>query len=829
MNFSRFNFIIFIYVTFILVAISGGGYVINAFKDIQKSAASEVLARHEGLTRTNAAIGRLLEKIKVASVSPNRGNTDKLTLELDISFSVLNSVNFDDSDKNILAIKSELLRTLGSVEELLNTPGRFDVKAAAYLAERLSYTGKDLESAYLSTNNKVVALLKNQSTILAEIKTSIVIMLGLLLFAATMMVVLLYFVRKSNEEIENSASRFRSMVESAGDAIYIHDRYGKIIDVNKVACEQTGYSRDELLNINVAQLDVAIDFDNLRETWDMGEANPAEYPLTLESAHQRKDGTIFPMEVRVSLLPAEKGYLFIAVVRDTSDRLDTERELEFQKKALDEHAIVSIADVRGDIIYVNDKFCEISGYSREELMGNNHRIVKSDFHSPKFYKEMWDSITSGNSWRGEIKNLKKGGGFYWVDATIVPFLNEKGKPFKYVAIRTDITERVNAKEDAETANRAKSEFLSSMSHELRTPLNAIVGFSQLLETDPDNPLSQDQLESIGQIQKGGEHLLSLINEILDLAKIESGRLGISMESVVPNDVVQSSLNMARELAKKNNVVVIDNCLERMNAADPCAVMVDQNRLRQVLLNLLSNAVKYNREGGKVTLDCKKVDNNRMRFIISDTGIGIPKEVQDEMFVPFHRLSAENTAIEGTGIGLTITKKLVELMDGEIGFTSAKDEGSEFWVEFALANKVAADEKIDSNPPSNMDLQSGENSATVLYVEDNPANLKLMEKVFKRLSNIRMITAHNAEIGLVMAEQERPDLVLMDINLPGMDGVQALEEMKKSETLRHIPVIAVSANAMPHDVERAMNAGFKAYITKPFQIEEILAAVKSQLS
>lgn len=304
--------------------------------------------------------------------------------------------------------------------------------------------------------------------------------------------------------LSESEKRFRAMVENAGDAIYIHDRYGAICEVNQVACAQTGYGRDELVTMSVAQLDAAIDFEKLRDTWDLGEADPANYPMNLEMAHRRKDGTVFPIEVRISLLPDEGGYLFVAMVRDITDRKQVEhelstkvRELDFQKAALDQHAIVSIADVKGAITYVNDKFCTISGYAREELLGQNHRIVKSGDHPIAFYQDLWHTLANGKTWRGVIKNLKKGGGYYWVDASIVPFLGEDGKPFQYVAIRTDITERLRAQGEAEAANRAKSDFLSCMSHELRTPLNAICGFSQLLETDTKNPLTEQQLMMVG--------------------------------------------------------------------------------------------------------------------------------------------------------------------------------------------------------------------------------------------------------------------------------------------------------------------------------------------
>lgn len=518
----------------------------------------------------------------------------------------------------------------------------------------------------------------------------------------------------------------------------------------------------------------------------------------------------------------------ILLEREVEERKLTQRELDFQKSTLDEHAIVSIADIAGNITYVNDKFCNISGYSREELIGHNHRILKSGEHSTEFYENLWSTISSGKPWNGEIKNLKKDGGYYWVDATIVPFMNEKGKPFQYVAIRTDITDRVLAMEEAEEANRAKSDFLSSMSHELRTPLNAIIGFGQLLSTDTEHPLNDDQLESVGQIKKGGEQLLELINEVLDLAKIESGKLGVSIEDVMPFDVVDACLSTARELGRKNDILINDECLNYITPENPCIIKVDQNRLRQVLLNLLSNAVKYNNPGGEVTLKCEHRKNGFLRFSIIDNGLGIAESNKDNLFVPFSRLNAEDTTIEGTGIGLTITKRLVDLMDGNIGFSSSIGEGSTFWVEFPLSDGVPVVSDSDIEKAKTEASNSITSQSTVLYVEDNPANLKLLEKVFKRISSVNMISAHTAELGLIMAEQEMPDLILMDINLPGMDGIEALQQLKLSEKLRHIPVLAVSANAMPHDIEKAMKVGFEGYISKPFQVKEIIDVVVSKL-
>jgi len=398
-------------------------------------------------------------------------------------------------------------------------------------------------------------------------------------------------------------------------------------------------------------------------------------------------------------------------------------------------------------------------------------------------------------------------------------------------MRSRLKESNEAQDVAETANKAKSEFLSSMSHELRTPLNAILGFSQLLEMDRKPALTERQMDMVYQISKGGAHLLGLIDDILDLAKIEAGKMSISIERVLPNQTVVDALVLIENMAQKRNVRVLkDRSIDCASCEMQCAIMVDQNRFSQVLLNLLSNAVKYNRDDGEVTLTCTRQDNGNMRFTVSDTGMGIPPTVQDELFSPFNRLGAENGEIEGTGIGLTITKTLTEMMGGTIDYVSREGQGSDFWVEFPLAGEQPSLITLEQDgqkkrTPTNVPTLP---PRTVLYIEDNPSNLQLMEMIFERLENVRIISTHTAELGLEIAERERPDLILMDINLPGMNGVEALKCIQSSTSLHKTPVIAVSANAMQNDIEHALNVGFKAYIAKPFQIEEILTIVGSAL-
>lgn len=354
----------------------------------------------------------------------------------------------------------------------------------------------------------------------------------------------------------------------------------------------------------------------------------------------------------------------------------TIHELIQQKDTLDNHAIVSIADRQGNITYVNDKFCEISGFSREELIGNNHRIVKSEKHSADFYLELWRTISQGKVWKGKICNRRKDGSHYWVESTISPFLNDKGIPYQYVSIRTDITALLKSKLEAEEANKAKNLFLSSMSHELRTPMNAILGFSQLMEMQA---IDEETKENFREIIAAGNHLMELINEILDFSQIESGNLRLNIDNYNPKDIIKFCLSLMQPLADKMSVKIE----HRINSIPDIKIRVDEKRFRQVVLNLVSNAIRYNKEYGSVIIDYSVTEDKMLYLSITDTGKGIPLHHQNNLFTPFNRAGEEGSNITGSGLGLVISKNLLEKMNGSIGFNSTDKEGSCFWIKVPL--------------------------------------------------------------------------------------------------------------------------------------------------
>lgn len=837
----------------------------------------------------------------------------------------------------------------------------------------------------------------------------------------------------------------------------------------------------------------------------------------------------------------------LKVIKDQADILERrDIELRQQKHVLDEHSIVSVADVAGRITYVNDKFCEVSGYTREELLGQNHRIVRSGEHPVEFYVDMWATISSGKSWHGVVCNRCKDGSLYWVDSTISPLLDVNGKPEQYISARTDITslmkmrktlasseskllqtqafanigswdwniqtgkmtwseqvlhilgranidyepsyenyllaippqdrghvisaisecnekghelfishrviwpdksvhwiqlrgnatraedgsplhllcivhditqrtemeqvldnqthlldmlrqamsqfvespslndiardllagllqltgcsigllgevnredgspyinmhavsnivwgeasrekyaqgqlmtqdnksllsyvldsglpllsnnvevdprsggipighskienflgvpvfygdemvgiyalanrdggfdhsiidflrplqatygilihamrsakqeeqtrqDLLNAKLDAEHASRAKSEFLSNMSHELRTPLNAIMGFSKLLSDDKETPLTEEQCESTTEIYQAGQHLLELVNEVLDLARIESGRMEVRCEPVSLHEVCEQCSSLMQQLAEMYGVQFHADWKE----SEDVWVVADHTRLKQTIINLVSNAIKYNKEGGKVRLACEKQEGDRIRVMIVDTGPGLSDEDQLNIFTPFERLGAEHTSVEGSGIGLAITRRMIELMKGSMGVNSVLGQGSCFWIELdrcegvepyenlEVAKDIVGHEK-DSGPAiSNAKYK-------LLYVEDNPANMRLIQLLMRQHQEYELLMAETGEEGVRMAQSVQPDIILMDINLPGISGVEAAGILKDDLLTKDIPVIAVSANALQDDIKWAEQTGFVDYLTKPLDAKMLFKALNEHL-
>lgn len=359
--------------------------------------------------------------------------------------------------------------------------------------------------------------------------------------------------------------------------------------------------------------------------------------------------------------------------KDQAEKDLLELELDDVKLALDHHSIVSIADVSGNFTYANDKFCEVSGYSIEELVGRNHRILNSGLHSRDFFIEMWHALSCGRVWHGQIRNRAKDGSFYWVDSTIVPFLNKDGKPYQYVSVRTDITAFIKARAAAENANKAKSQFLSNMSHELRTPLNAILGFGQLLAMQI-GPEKREQHEFVSHMITAGNQLLGLINDLLDLSRIEIGKLEFNIQEVSIAELVESSVSLVASSRINNRTITIENEIVDLNLL----VKGDGLRIRQVLINLLTNAVKYNRDNGTVTISSTKQPGGRLRIQVQDSGDGIASDKLPHLFKHFERLDQKHGKIEGAGIGLYVCKQLVEAMHGEIGVESVPGKGSIFW-------------------------------------------------------------------------------------------------------------------------------------------------------
>lgn len=561
------------------------------------------------------------------------------------------------------------------------------------------------------------------------------------------------------------------------------------------------------------------------------------------------------MQQRVRVRHSQGGYFWLCLDGEITRRRDlqiscvsgiafdvsSQQELE-QRLQKSEERLIRILDSSNDGIWewtealggfhFSDRCWQQLGYDGHDdamLMGRNRLEVWRELIHPedraRFHQHLVDHLKDDSTFDLEYRVATKSGGWCWIRARGQCHRDGQGRAVSMSGTNMDITELkhteerlVFAREEAVAASQAKSRFLSSMSHELRTPLNAILGYCQVFAMD--SALSEQQQQSAREIRKAGNHLLQLINDVMDLSRIEAGQMSLSQEPVLVSRLLEECLTWIKPLADVRRIRI----LRDYGVLGEIYVLADATRLKQVLLNLISNAVKYNRESGLVTARLQ-ASTGALRVDIEDTGRGIEEARQAEIFEPFNRLGAESSAIEGTGVGLSITRQLVNSMGGEMGFRSTPGKGSCFWVTFpSAADQEPAVEQNLSDAEIEQQPGLGDAPLRVLYIEDNPSNIRVLKQMLEAWPQVRLEVADEPFYGLYLARTSRPDVVLMDINLPRMDGFETLLFMQQDPCLQGIPVVALSANALPQDIERGKVAGFFEYLTKPVELPQLLAVL-----
>ena len=673
----------------------------------------------------------------------------------------------------------------------------------------------------------------------------------------------------AQQALRDSAALLQTILNTVVDGLVtIHAQGGIIETVNPAIELMFGYRAAELggkhLSLLIPELDEGHHNGSL--AYYGVSAEERANGLGREVMGRRQDGSAFPLEIAVSEMTLRGQRYFTGILRDISARKAAAEVLRkagaLQKAIFDSANFSSIAtDAKGVIQIFNVGAERMLGYAAAEVM---NKITPADISDPQeviaraksLSIELDRNISPGfealvfKASRGiediyELTYIRKDGSRFPAVVSVTALRDDQDSIIGYLLIGTDNTARKQveaerarldlvlqnknvelerARRQADHANQAKSDFLSSMSHELRSPLNAILGFAQLLESGTPPP-SETQAASVRQILTAGWYLLKLINEILDLALIESGRLSLSLEPTSLHDVMQDCQAMIALKAQQKGIRI-----KFPTGDDDCFVIADRTRLKQVLVNLLSNAIKYNRPDGIAEVSYRLQSAGRLRISVRDSGEGLPPLKIAQMFEPFNRLGQEAGVEEGTGIGLVVSRQLVELMGGEIGVTSTVGVGSVFWFEL---NAASAPQLVLDELPLEVAPASATSPAaslrTLLYVEDNKANMALVEQLIARRPDMRLLGAQDAMRGIAMARAHQPDLILMDINLPGISGMQALAILQEDTTTQHIPVMALSANAMSRDIEKGLAAGFFRYLTKPIRVPEFMAALDEGLA
>ena len=647
----------------------------------------------------------------------------------------------------------------------------------------------------------------------------------------------------SRVKAENQRDRFFSL---SADMLAIADARGYFTDLSPAWTKVLGYSSEEL------KAKPFVDFvhQDDRESTLKESARLIEDPeatLDFVNRYQTKNGDY--RWLCWNAVGSQDGNQIYAVAHDITELKLKEAALENHKLELEKQvndrtsaltasqsrlnfllqsspAVIYTCKCEGDFgaTFISENVRTIFGFEPASFLTDSGFWV-NNIH-PDDKQHVLDGL--GNLFKyghhtHEYRFRRGNGEYIWVLDELRLVKDDKENNVEIIGYWADISDRKKVEKDvvlardmAVKANQYKSDFLSRMSHELRTPMNAILGFAQLLDMNSNDQMQKQQLD---EISKAGGHLLDLINDVLDLSKIEAGNIEISMENVRLADVLNEILSIIEPVAVSRNIYI-----DKQALLDGSHVLnVDYTRFKQVLINLLSNAVKYNVDGGGIKLDVKPRSNDILRISVSDTGKGLTNEQQKSLFMPFERLGAEATDIEGTGIGLVITKQLVEMMGGQIGYEINPDGGSIFWVDVIKGSDIKISDVADMDVSTvNHNLSAAKK---ILYVEDNPANMKLVKDIV-RMTNHQLIEAVTGPLGIEAALSYSPDLILLDINLPELDGFEVFQRLSNEPSVCSVPVVALSANAMKKEIDRAFELGFKQYITKPINVKELLSIIES---
>jgi PAS domain S-box-containing protein len=626
---------------------------------------------------------------------------------------------------------------------------------------------------------------------------------------------------------------FRELVDAAPDGILVTGQHGTILLANAEVERMFGYAHGELVGKPIHILVPQALRANHPAHVQTFHGTPRLRPMGsgLDLSGERRDGTTFPVEISLSPIDHAGQRLVVAGIRDVTDRRRLEREAKRANAYL-----VSAVDA------IQDAFALFDEQDRVVLVNSTCRqLLGGDATGPiigrRFDEMLREALGAGafdfsnesreallTRWlayhahpEGTLE-VRTGRGRH------VRVISRKTPEHGTVSLMMDVTEDVMREAELRSASAAKSEFLSSMSHELRTPLNAVLGFAQLLERDRKQPLTERQLERLQHVMHGGEHLLRLIDDVLDLSRIEAGRVAISSEPVVLREVLSEVIATLGPMAARGGIQLAISPLPDGLGR----VIADRTRLSQILMNFGSNAIKYGRSAGHATFEVTN-EGPSVRITVIDDGIGIPADKRDRLFEPFQRAGQETGPIEGTGIGLVISKRLAGLMQGRVGFDSVADKGSRFWVEVPVhrATHELATEPVAAIAASSR-LATTPARFKIVYVEDNPSNIAFMRELVEDLASIELLTAPTAEIGLPLIRAHLPAVVIMDINLPGMSGLEAVRQLRTWPETRDIPVVGLSAAALTSDTARAKDVGFYRYLTKPVKVADLTATLEEIL-